>query len=35
VEWNVAMSTSELERVEQLCLDLAPWLFVPLTEREY
>jgi len=30
-----AMTTSELETVEQLWPNLAPLLFVPHTEREY
>jgi len=32
---NNAMTTSELETVEQLWPTLAPLLFVPHTEREY
>lgn len=29
------MSTSEMEAVERLWPDLAPWLFVPHSEEEY
>jgi HTH-type transcriptional regulator/antitoxin HigA len=35
MEGRNAMTTSELETVEQLWPNLAPLLFVPHTEREY